>query len=264
VTPVTRELPRVIYITSLGHSGSTLLDLLISAHPEVVSTGEAKNLVPTRTPKIRCPCPGHYLVNCPYWKRFGALLAERHGLRLEELDLMSEDRAVFERQNAAFFEIAAELSGKRIIVDSSKNVVRLRRLVDIPTLRVDVVQLSRRPHGVVYSQVKKGRHWISASLSYSRRIRRAREVLGEIDHTRVRYEELAEDPRRVLGELMPRFGLAFDPAQLDWAGRERHDCGGNRMRRSESSTIRLDRSWERELGPWRKAAISVLTARARH
>ena len=33
---------QLVYITGRGHSGSTLLDLLISAHSEVVSVGEAK------------------------------------------------------------------------------------------------------------------------------------------------------------------------------------------------------------------------------
>ena len=35
---------RVIFIASLSHSGSTLLDLMLNAHPELVSVGELKQL----------------------------------------------------------------------------------------------------------------------------------------------------------------------------------------------------------------------------
>ena len=36
--------PKIIFIASLSHSGSTLLDLMLNAHPEVVSVGEVKQL----------------------------------------------------------------------------------------------------------------------------------------------------------------------------------------------------------------------------
>ena len=35
---------RVIFIASLSHSGSTLLDLMLNAHPQMVSVGELKQL----------------------------------------------------------------------------------------------------------------------------------------------------------------------------------------------------------------------------
>jgi hypothetical protein len=35
---------RVIYIAGAAHSGSTLLDLMLNAHPEIVSVGEVLKL----------------------------------------------------------------------------------------------------------------------------------------------------------------------------------------------------------------------------
>ena len=32
--------PTIIYITDLGHSGSTLLDLLLDSHTQLISVGE--------------------------------------------------------------------------------------------------------------------------------------------------------------------------------------------------------------------------------
>jgi hypothetical protein len=34
---------RVIYIAGTSHSGSTLLDLMLNAHPEIISVGEVLN-----------------------------------------------------------------------------------------------------------------------------------------------------------------------------------------------------------------------------
>ena len=35
---------KVIYIAGTSHSGSTLLDLMLNAHPQIVSVGEMVNL----------------------------------------------------------------------------------------------------------------------------------------------------------------------------------------------------------------------------
>ena len=35
---------KVVFIASLSHSGSTLLDLMLNAHPDVASVGELKQL----------------------------------------------------------------------------------------------------------------------------------------------------------------------------------------------------------------------------
>ena len=35
---------KVVFIASLSHSGSTLLDLMLNAHPDVTSVGELKQL----------------------------------------------------------------------------------------------------------------------------------------------------------------------------------------------------------------------------
>ena len=65
-------------------------------------------------------------------------------------------------------------------------------------------------------------------------------------------------PARVLSALMARLGLEFMPRQLDWSGRERHDAGGNRMRRRPAD-IRLDIHWKHGLNVWQKVGISVFS-----
>jgi len=59
-----------------------------------------------------------------------------------------------------------------------------------------------------------------------------------------------------------RAGHDFEPSQLDWTGRTRHNVGGNRMRFSGTSTIALDTAWESEMPRWRQRAIQLLTTNA--
>jgi hypothetical protein len=57
----------LILIASAGHSGSTLLDLLIGNHPLVASAGEMNRLT-LHAPDRVCAC-GATVTNCSYWKQ---------------------------------------------------------------------------------------------------------------------------------------------------------------------------------------------------
>jgi hypothetical protein len=61
------DAPRIVYIISRVHSGTTLLDLLLSTHPVVVSVGEAKML--EQLPAMHCICGAEHWHTCPFWTR---------------------------------------------------------------------------------------------------------------------------------------------------------------------------------------------------
>ena len=66
-------------------------------------------------------------------------------------------------------------------------------------------------------------------------------------------------PEQVLGALMQQLGLSFDPRQLDWASQVRHNVGGNGMRRTNSSELKLDDKWRDEFTLLQKLAIDAGT-----
>lgn len=248
---------KVVYVTCRGHSGSTLLDLLLSSHPAVVSVGEVKLLKGERIEP--CNCGAATPAECPFWRRVDAALERSSGLRLAELDLASSDRATFAAHNRALFAAVAEVSGCRIVVDSSKALDRLAGLLEVPGLAVETIHLTRSPFGVVYSNLKLGRDWRYHARNYTLGMMKTRRLLAGRDALEVRYEALARDPAGVVAPIMRRLGLAFDPGQLAWAGRERHNLGGNPMRFSASSAIRPDRSWRRGLSLRQMLAVAWLT-----
>ena len=69
------SVPRYIDICSAGHSGSTLLDLLLGSHSSIASLGEIDQLSKNIALNTDCSC-GAPIRSCPLWsevvRRFGA------------------------------------------------------------------------------------------------------------------------------------------------------------------------------------------------
>ena len=107
---------KVIFIASLSHSGSTLLDLMLNAHPEVASVGELKQLgrfarleKPNR--QLRCTCGAENLMSCEFWTKVSALTKAATGRTIGELNVEDYDEVEsFDRDNAALFQAIATVS----------------------------------------------------------------------------------------------------------------------------------------------------------
>jgi hypothetical protein len=260
----------IAYIAGLQHCGSTLLDLLLNAHPEAVSVGELYELhdyahqLKAKTAQTRygsaCTCGAESIWDCTFWTRIDAELQRQSGLSLKDLDINAEDPARFADHNRLFFDSLARVTGARLIVDSSKRAARLGKLLRDADLPVLAIHLLRDPKGQIHSVVKRSDGSILAPAAYYRRatLTTLRLLRGR-EHIRLRYEDLVANPRASLERIMPHFGLAYDPRQLDWAAAERHNLAGNRMRRTSSSDITLRDEWRQSLSRPRRALIDLLT-----
>ena len=160
---------KVIFIASLSHSGSTLLDLMLNAHPEVASVGELKQLgrfarleKPNR--QLRCTCGAESLLSCEFWTRVSALTKAATGRTIGELNVEDyQDKAQFDRDNAALFQAIAAVSGKRYVVDSSKHVDAACAAAREPRSRRVPVFLLRDPKGTDLLVAKNRRRACSDS-----------------------------------------------------------------------------------------------------
>lgn len=170
--------PQVVYIAGAGHSGSTVLDIALGNHPEIVSVGELHKLHRSgwRTAENRrCSC-GEAVHECPRWSAIRSSWEERvGGDRLDEYIRLqrryessfrcwwrllrdSRERApLFERYldlTAALFEAIVEVTGKPAVADSSKKPNRAFAMAQSERLEVKVLHLIRDGRGVVWSQSK--------------------------------------------------------------------------------------------------------------
>jgi hypothetical protein len=241
---------KVIFIASMSHSGSTLLDLMLNAHPKMASVGELKQLgrfarleKPGRR-RHRCTCGAESLWACDFWSKVSAHTEASIGRTIGELNVEDYDEVEsFDRDNTALFQAIAEVSGTNYVVDSSKKVERLERLMANDALEIIPVFLLRDPKGQMCSAQKRPTGFVRMIGNYVRTNRRIYQLVSNRPHAVIHYEELVKHPQPTLQSLLQRFGLSFDSRQLEWASQVRHNVGGNGMRRKDASELKLDERW---------------------
>lgn len=250
---------RVIYIVGMGRSGSTLLDLMLDSHSRVRSLGGVRRMANALNDSA-CACGDPVRAQCQFWRQIEAELIREHGRGLDSLDVESSDDAVFRRDNVALFRAAAKVGAVDCVVDSSKSVSRLRRLLALPELEVYPVHIVRHPCGYVYSQRKRNSHGIIPAWSYVGRSLRSYLLLRNRSHAVVEYGRLARDSEQCLRELMLRFDLALEPEQLDWANQVHHNVGGGAvLKKTTGSRVQLDEEWRSRLTGAERALIRTIS-----
>jgi hypothetical protein len=184
---------KVVYIASQGHSGSTLLDLLIASHSKFESAGEVSpstmRTLFSGSGSDRCAC-GAAVGACNRWKHVLQRLTDAAIAGAEQLLASPENTGVF-------VEAVLLASGRAVYVESTKTIGRLRTLLACPELDVHVIHLIRDPRANAYSwrrKKKKGRFyaWTGKWLRLNRRIGRL--DIRQDRLMRVLYEDLATDP----------------------------------------------------------------------
>ncbi len=283
------EGPRVVQIVSAGRTGSTLAAMLLNAHPDIVSPGEIRGpllLNGELRPDYRCSC-GEPLFECLFWAGIGSDLAERgiefgpgrwdmdfpigsSGLARHLLTRSLGHDAIDELRNAivarlpgwgprlreigsrnrALIEAVFARSGASVLVDATKDHVRVRLMRRHSGLDVRVIHSVRDAPAYVASMMRT--NWSDLDDATGRWIRsaahcaRLRRTLPPDHWLLLRYEDLCREPGRELGRIAGWLGL--EPSSEALAFREaEHHVIGNRMRFGESSEIRLDESWQERL-----------------
>jgi hypothetical protein len=259
---------KVIYIAGTSHSGSTLLDLMLNAHPQIVSVGEVVNLnrqLTYKNPKKktyrRCSCGAPSLWACEFWSGVNQRMQQAVGKSLLELNLLDQGRS--SAPDAALFTAIAKVSGKNFIVDSSKLPSRLARLMRSPELEVYPIHLVRNPNGQIYSMARKYGGFLKHIFRYEYVHDQIHRMLVSVPHCVVHYENLVLQPEQTLNSVLAPLGLEFDSRQLSWAEQVKHTVAGNRMRRQQESQLVLDQKWKHSLTRIQKSMINIGTLRSK-
>jgi hypothetical protein len=274
----------VVYVAGSGHTGSTLLAMLLDAHPAIVSVGEI-----AVKPKIRrrgddgdqqCSC-GATIRECEFWQRvfrrvhqdgfdlgpgrwstdyrsehrwFGRFYAHDSGYRVlrqiqrwaaAHLPPQSARMRRTDRVNVSFMRAAMEIAGAHVFCDTTKQTMRLWRLLAIPELDMRVVSLVRDVRGYGASAKRRGHSVRQAALTW----RRDQEIIAELaerlpEHRRLllKYEELCANLGPTLQRLYSFCGVEKIEPTAVVVSKEHHVLG-NRIRLQPSIRVRLDDSW---------------------
>lgn len=286
----------LLYVLSPGHSGSTLLGLVIGAHPQIATVGELKWAPDSFRDDDPCSC-GKGMRHCDFWRQVQQRVAQR-GMDLAQegfrVHYTKRERAhekliarqvgsplveVLRRTAIAAWPAAArdrlhtlaynitlmgailDVTGGSVFLDTSKDASRLRYLSESRSLRIKVVHLIRDGRAVAYSLIKKGYDPdVAASdwVSEHRQALRLKRSFERSDWMSLRYETFCESPDATLAEVCEFAGVDVQRRTLDYRGWQSHVIG-NRMRLESSNEIRLDTSWQTRLQGAPRAAVEAVT-----
>lgn len=247
--------PGLLLIRGLGHSGSTLLDLVLGAHPSVVGLGEASRVLLSSSAdefagyqlsdwrsEYNKPCTcGSMVDECELWSHFFSNWPNRR-------------EASFEDQ---FSRLISPLSNQSInwIVESyqsDESLLKMQR----SRRPVRVIHLTRDVRSWIHSEARRGvsrygrgrsvgwrglQRWIRVNWRLEKKLRHFSQ------HSfRLGYEELALAPEASLKLLCDWLRLDFCRDMLQPQNSSRsHVIAGNRMRylAGRRSRIEYDGAW---------------------
>lgn len=295
--------PRVLLVTGFGRSGTTLVNTILGSTPGVFAAGEVRFLWERGLLEGRaCGC-GEPVRSCPVWgpvveKAFGnpmsidpaALVAEdARVMRTRQLPWMLASRWTGDRLASrlhalpealtAIYRSIQDVTGAELIVDTSKPPSFGYVLQQLEGIDLRIVHVVRDPRGVAYSWSRTKALADGGERTEMLRLSPTQSALqwdlwngaagwlwgGSDRYLRLRYEDLASDPRTTLTRVMAFAGVSH--LELPFTAPDRvstttvHTVAGNADRmRSGPLTVSLDDAWTTELPAGSRRLVSALTA----
>lgn len=201
-----------VMVCGAGHSGSTLLGLILDGQRDAFYVGEGgkiRYLHDAQKPihKRVCKICGE---DCPVWSNF-----------------------VWNRQTSLYRQVASHV-GASLIIDTTKDTDWIRARTHELQETGDgacLVLLIRDGRAVVNSRMRKypERPPEAEIDRWLNQVRAGIELYESFDgpKLRVHYEALSRDPATVIETLCSTFGITFDPVMLDFQKSRHHPLGGN-------------------------------------
>ena len=295
---------KVVFIGGCGRSGTTLLDLMLGQNPSCFSLGEVYHIWKRGFIENQlCGC-GVPFRSCNFWQ---SVIEEASGtmdlsfvpsiLRLERsvsrfrylpfLAWPSLRSTAFDakvRQYASTLEslygAIAKVSGRNVLVDSSKLAVHGLVLSEISDIELFVIHVVRDGPAVIYSwQRKRPRPEIFWKQSFMPRSGLIKGIqvwllanfsVQLLSKRRCRYkilnyEKLTDQPRKEVGRIMEWLELKTQPETfvndytIDLG--VNHTVSGNPLRFKRGMTkIRTDMEWQYKMPKAKQQIIHALTS----
>lgn len=248
----------LLYILGAGHCGSTLLNLLLNGHPDILGLSEIETIGRYLPPKQQAKA---HPLRSTFWqkvrRRYNAISNER----FVQLDIFhpnwqtirtwdGKDLGIWAEKNANLLTAIAEQSEADMLVDASKFWQRLYLLRRSERFSLKVIHLVRDGRAVVNAYRRKTgcfnvgfRRWAS-TLLWAVYLRRQ---FDSSTWLRIKYESLATRPVHTLQAVCDFLDVNFEPDMLKYRQHAYFGIGGNRMCQRPDERIVLDERWKDEL-----------------
>ncbi len=284
---------RNVFICSAGHSGSTLLDMMLGSHSAAESAGELFHLPMDMALNNNCLC-GKAMRDCnlwpevmrrmgvdpvsdPYALNLGYVIAKVGDGRRTSLQHKTFSRIKIAlkycqlRYNLSLFGMLTPgftqgisntlavydhvraLTGKSIIVDSSKHYIRAVSLYLAQPEKNRIVVLVRDGRGVFYSSLKRGFGRKYSLNAWYNHYKRVFELLDrhvpKTHYTLVHYEDMIRNTEQTISRVCDFLGMKFEPSMLNFRAVVHHNVNGNDIKFISTSELHLDEVWKTKLEP---------------
>ncbi|MBN7797785.1 sulfotransferase [Parahaliea mediterranea] len=277
---------KVLYVVGVGRSGSTMLDTVLGNHSDVESVGELINASRAWSnedehcacglPAAKCEFWGEvrkeweastpHLAHGPEWRALQASFERpRHIVNVyKSARRKSSEFKRYAEGIVALYRAVQQVSGKSIVLDSSKNPVRALALTYIDEIDLRLVHLIRDGRGVAWSLKKahskdpaKGvqndlpsRPVMRTAASWLLTNTLAELAMRQVDFSRkvrLRYEDFVLDPSLALQSISGALGTDIQALSTKLDRDDEfvvgHTIAGNRMRMGGRVRIKPDVEW---------------------
>lgn len=242
---------KIVYIAGSQHSGTTLLNIILGGHSQLVGLGEVFQLLEHKndgyflTEKLGddCSC-GTKVSECPFWGKVSTRLHREPAGDLGQ------------RYSIVREEFMKLYGPEKVLVDSSKSLSYLELLASTPGIEPGVIHLTKDTRAHCISQIDNAarknkrrskrnpigqmRKWYRNNLAISRFLESQ-----QLSYFRLGYEELSLYPDKLVPVLADWLQLQYEPRMLELNPRQSHVVHGNRMReqKDKNRRIRYDNRW---------------------
>ena len=172
---------KLVYLTGMWRSGGTVLGRILDCSKQIIFVGNLKDFWRKGLKRNnKCSC-GERFENCSFWKevtkeyrksfpsdnfeelnkKFQQIEKWSNFFELKKIVLNKKESFLkpalykYTEHNEKLYKIISNLSGKKIIVDSSRNTGRLLALSLINNLELFPINIIRDPRGVLNSLINK-------------------------------------------------------------------------------------------------------------
>jgi len=203
---------KVCFIAGAGHSGSTLLGLILGSNPECFYAGEANKIKFLGTSLGEeenrfCKICGN---NCPIWTNLK----------------LPEDMHIYEYLSAK--------TNRSLIIDSTKKISWIDQRIDEvskTSSKIFLIYLTRDGRAVVNSRIRKYPNMEVSQLikDWIEQIKATNYLFENFSGNKIKiqYEEIAEEPEKSIKKLSDFLGISYDAKMLNYYEFEHHPLGGN-------------------------------------
>ena len=246
---------KIIYIGGIGHSGSTILSILLGQMQNAQCIGEFGNFYEFNR---KCSC-GYGIQDCEVWGDIYRSLNHKDFQKLKKVGkLVNKEKKLLSflyssnlREKYCYIfdkihDIIFNKTGTNVLIDSSKNLSRAIALLKSSRYDVNFIHLIRDPRGFINSMYRKYTYtFIKSTIKWAMKNYFASLVINKMypeNYICILYEDLLLKPHQTFREISKFTDIDFSLISYYIKNSKKFDIGhifsGNRI--SNNSKILFD------------------------